>query len=532
MTGWPRRVLYLLTVVLAIAAQATGASAHASLNSTVPVDGSIVGAAPNSYALTFSEPVAPLVLTLIRPDGSRVALDRFSLKGQTLEIEAPAALGRGTHVLSWRVVSADGHPIGGSLLFSIGEASASAPSVPDVTDTGVRAGLGLSRIALSIGLFIGVGGVFALLVLLRGAVGGFRPVASALALGGAGAVLSAGFQGLDALGAPLARLLDPLVWSAGFATSFGRTVWLSLAAFLAAALALSLRERAGSILATVALLAAAAAPALSGHASAAAPQWLMRPAVALHAGAIAVWIGALLPLAVALGRPGTEALPALRRFSRTIPPFVAILVAAGTVLAVVQVGQPAALVDTAYGKVFLVKLVLLAGLFLLVGVNRWSLTAKVEAGDAAAARRMVRVIGVETMAAVAIFAAAAAWRFTPPPRVLAAEAALPATIELRSDKATVVLWVGPARVGPVDVVANVLSAEYGPLEPRQVSVSFSNPGAGIEPFERRMARGAGMADWHAAAVTLPLPGLWRVRVDVLISDFEIARIEGELRIRP
>lgn len=70
---------------------------------------------------------------------------------------------------------------------------------------------------------------------------------------------------------------------------------------------------------------------------------------------------------------------------------------AGIVLAAVQVEQPAALLDTAYGQVFLIKLALLVDLFLLAAINRWSLSGSTEAGDPAAARKLARSIAVETL---------------------------------------------------------------------------------------------------------------------------------------
>ena len=511
---------------------AGGALAHASLSMSDPRDGSVLAEAPAAYSLTFSEPVSPLALRIIRPDGSATQLETFVLRDRILDIEAPRDLGRGTHVLSWRVVSSDGHPIGGSVVFSIGEASAEAPLVQESVDLTVRSALWLSRIALYVGLFLGVGGAFAGRVLMPSAAAGRRTAILPLALGATGAALSVGLQGLDALGAPVARLADPIVWSTGFGTTYGSTVIAALVAFALSLAALAPRDRPAAVLAATALVVGAASLALSGHASAAAPQWLMRPAVFLHAAAIAVWIGALAPLGLALKRREAGAEVALRRFSRAIPLFVLILMAAGTVLAVVQLERPGALLDTAYGQVFLVKLALLVGLLVMAAVNRWALTGAVERGDTAARRRLVRSIAVETLVAVAIFGAAAAWRFTPPPRVLAAEAALPAIVQLESAKSAVVLWIGPGRAGPVDIVANVLASDFAPRDAREVSLTLSNPDAGIEAFRRTLTRGEGMADWHAKGVVIPLPGQWRVRVDVLITDFEIDRVEGEIRFRP
>lgn len=524
-----RAVAVALALVLLQVSLAFG---HASLNTSVPLDGSVLADAPAGFSLTFSEPVSPLALKLIRPDGASLGLEEFRLRDLTVEIAAPGDLGRGTHVLSWRVVSADGHPIGGSVIFSIGEASAEPPSLDEAIDWPVRTGLWLSKVALYVGLFLGVGGVFFLGTLGKPVAAGRRVTAFFVLVGAAGAVVSAGFQGLDALGAPVARLADAIVWSTGMGTSYGQTVIMALGAFAVAGLALLSGGVLAAVMAMLALLLAGLAPALSGHASAADPQWLMRPAVFLHVLAIAVWTGALVPLGLSLARRDAGAPQALMRFSRAIPAVVAVLVVAGLVLTVVQVETPQALIDTAYGRLLAIKLGLLAGLFVLAAVNRWSLTAPAAAGDHGALRRLVRSVTAETVVVVAIFAVAAGWRFTPPPRVLAAEAALPATVELRSDKAAVVLWIGPARVGPVDVVANVLSADYGMLEAKEVAFTLWKPDAGVEPFKRRLVRGEGMADWHGSAVTIPLAGVWKVRVDVLISDYEIARLDGEVRIRP
>lgn len=530
----PRLHRYIRLLALALFARlihAEAALAHASLNATVPTDGAVVEAAPRSYLLTFSEPVSPLSLRLVQPDGSAVQLDRFAVKGNSVEIEAAAGLGRGTHVLTWRVVSADGHPVGGSVVFSIGEASAQAPVVEDKIDWTVRGWLWASKVALDVGLFFGIGGILARRILMPGIGAGDRIIAAALALGAVGAIVSLGFQGLDALGAQAGRLVEPVVWSTGFGTSYGSTVIAALIAFALAAGALALQGTAANVAAVTAWLLVGVALALSGHASAASPQWLMRPVVFLHAVAIAIWIGALAPLGLALrdNRPG--ALEALRRFSRAIPPITVVLILAGIVLAVVQVQQLAALLDTAYGQVFLIKLALLVGLFLLAAANRWFLTIPTEAGDSFATRRLVRSIATETLVVLLMFGVAAAWRFTPPPRALAAAAAAPATTHIHTAQAMADLTVTPGRAGPVSVSAVIMTGEFGSLDAKEVTFVFSNPDAGIEPF-RRKADKPGDGTWRADGLILPLPGEWTMRVDVLISDFEMARLEGRLAIRP
>ena len=130
-----------------------------------------------------------------------------------------------------------------------------------------------------------------------------------------------------------------------------------------------------------------------------------------------------------------------------------------------------------------------------------------------------------------IFGAVAAWRFTPPPRALAAAAAQPATVHIHTAKAMADLTVMPGRAGPVSVAAFIMTGDFGTLDPKEVTFVFANPTAGIEPFKRR-AEKPGDGTWRSDGVVLPIPGEWTVRIEVLISDFDLARLEGQITIRP
>lgn len=507
------------------------AMAHASLTGAVPADGAVVETPPKSLSLSFSEPVSPLVLRLVLPDGQARTLGTFVLRDRVLEIAPPDDLGVGTHVLVWRVVSEDGHPVAGSTVFSIGAPGNVPPVAEGAVDWPVRIALWLARVVSYAGLFFGIGGLFAVRWLIPGGADGLRVIRAATLLGAVATILSLGFQGLDALGAPLSALADRTVWQAGLATRFGLTVMALLAAFCLAIVAPSRAGFAGRTASLVSLVVGSGALALSGHASSAAPQWLMQPAVFVHAITIEVWIGALLPLAYALRRGGDAGLQALGRFSRLIPVCVAVLTVAGLLLAVVQVQQFGALFSTAYGNVLLVKLALLAVLFALVALNRWVFTRPAVGGDRGAARRLGRAIIVETMIVLAVLAVAAAWRFTPPPRALALVAARPVSTHIHSDKAMAEITLTPGRSGPVQVSAVILSPDFTPLTPKDVTFVFSNPEAGIEPMRRRAVLQAD-GTWRAVDVVIPLAGQWRVRLDVLISDFELVRLQETVEIAP
>ncbi|MEO3385007.1 CopD family protein [Mesorhizobium sp. CAU 1741] len=527
-----RLVKCLLLALLFWPATIGAAAAHASLTSSKPADGVVMKDAPSGFSLSFSEPVSPLALSLIRPDGTTIPLEQPGARGNLLEMDAPAALTEGTHVLTWRVVSLDGHPVAGSVVFSIGEPSAAPPAVSEPYDTHVRLGLWLSRIALYIGVFVGLGGAVAVTWLHASSRSGQHVVASALAIGFVGTALSPGFQGLDALGATLARYTDPTIWSTGLQTSYGWTVIVVLVALFASGLSLATRSIVLSrLLSAGGLALGATALALSGHASAAEPQWLTRPAVFLHTATIGLWIGALAPLGVALWRGTEDAASALRAFSRFIPVAVAILIAAGLALTIIQVQQPSALWRTDYGRLLLAKLALVIALFALACINRWRLTLPAEAGEATARRRLARMIAAETAIALLIFGIAAGWRFTPPPRALAIAAAQPESIHIHTEDAMADVTVTPGRAGPVSVSAVIMTGEFGPLDAKELTFVFSNPAAGIEPF-RREAQKPGDGSWRTDDVVLPVAGVWTLRLDILVTDFDLVRIEGDVSIRP
>ena len=114
---------------------------------------------PAALRLTFNEPVTPLVIRLIAPDGTTTT-PAATAENTTVTVK-PATLRRGTHVLSWRVISADGHPVGGSLVFSVGEASATpvAGALP-AGDPVVRTALWAAKVAIYLALLAGIGGAF------------------------------------------------------------------------------------------------------------------------------------------------------------------------------------------------------------------------------------------------------------------------------------------------------------------------------------------------------------------------------------
>jgi copper transport protein len=164
-------------------------------------------------------------------------------------------------------------------------------------------------------------------------------------------------------------------------------------------------------------------------------------------------------------------------------------------------------------------------------MNRFRLTQPAEHGNRAATGLLRRSILLETGLLLAIFGVAAVWRFTPPPRVLAEAAARPAAIHIHSAKAMADLTITPGRNGPVTASIIIMTGDYGALAAKEVTLNLANPVSGIEPI-RRSATRPGDGTWQVTGLSIPVPGRWSVRIDILVSEFELARLQGEIDIRP
>jgi copper transport protein len=508
-----------------------GANAHATLVRSDPADGAMLDAAPARVVLTFNEAVSPLVLRLVAANGTGTEIDRFTVEAERVTAELPAGLGDGGYVLSWRVVSTDGHPIGGSVVFSVGAGMAAPPGAEAVESLGGReVAIVAVRALVYAGLFLGIGGLFFAAFVGPPGAGAIRAMVVALATTPPALALSVGLQGLDALGLPVADLWRPEPWRAGFATSYGTAAVLAIIATLAALVGLGTGGNVRRVLSALGLAMLGVAFAATGHASAASPEWLTRPLVFVHVVGVAVWAGALVPLALLLFGPDAPLRTGLGRFSAIIPYAVVPLTAAGIVLAVIQVASPSALVSTDYGFVLLGKLALLVPLFALAALNRMRLTRPALAGGEMPTRRLAATVGAELVLVAAILAVVALWRFTPPPRSLLTAAPPPAMVHVHGEKGSAMITITPGRVGPVSVAVTLGMPGAARLEAKEVTVTLLNPAAGIEPIRRKMTLAGGT--WTAEGITLPVPGAWTVRTAALVTDYDKVTLEGIVEIAP
>ncbi|KWV57300.1 copper-binding protein [Bradyrhizobium macuxiense] len=516
-----------LAVLLLAVCLATAAHAHAVLLGAEPADGSVLAAAPKMVVLRFNEVVAPTAVSLLDAAGKPrdVAVQAVD---QSVQVTLPADLPQGTQVISYRVVSQDGHPVAGSLLFSIGVVTGSAaPSGSNTLDVLIW----LARIGVYLGLFIGIGGAFFAAWIGKGHAGG-AVILGSLGIGLVSALVSLGLQGIDLLNLPLSGLATRAPWAGALGTSLGPSMLIAIAAMLIAMIGWrNPSSGAARIGAAVAIVGVGLALAASGHAATASPQWLTRPAVFAHGVGLAYWIGALAPLAAtAWRRQNDDTLPwTLRRFSNVAVPVVGLIALSGLALAIVQLESFGALIDTRYGNILALKLGLVLLLLALAALNRFVFTPAV-ARNAGNAKPLLRSIVGECVLALAIFALAAGWRFTPPPRALAMSTDVPLAVHIHTDAAMFQVLIGPGKVGQNDFVLQLMNDDASPFAAKEATLTLSLPERGIEPMERSAALGPD-GYWHVRQVPLPFPGRWHMQIDAFVTDFKKVTLEDDFEVR-
>lgn len=128
LAGACRAVLALVIVALTVIGSAGIAHAHAVVTSSDPADGERLSAPPTSVTIQFSEGISSDLggLKVLDAKGQRVDQNDASQPSPTsLRVSLPDGLADGTYVANYKIVSADGHPVSGAIVFGVGNASLS-----------------------------------------------------------------------------------------------------------------------------------------------------------------------------------------------------------------------------------------------------------------------------------------------------------------------------------------------------------------------------------------------------------------------
>jgi copper transport protein len=368
---------------------ATAVVAHATLTSTEPADGSVLGKAPLQVSAYFDELIGISAdsLTVYSPGGQRVdAGQTRHVSGDEIAVGLRPNLGDGTYTAVWHVVSADTHPVDGAFTFSVGAASAThVGAVLPASDAVVSDLFAVVR-WLEYLCFALLGGGVAFLIICW-PDGGRREGVGRLVLVSsfglfASTLLGLLLQGPYSQGTGLNQIFSPSLVRSALQGSLGpasevRELLTLLAAGVASFLrprlpAATLRfRRAAGVVWALLMTAVAASWAVYDHASTGVQAPWGIPDDIIHLDAMALWVGGLAVLAgFALRGQQAQGGRAVAAVARAVPRFSAI--ALGCVVAIVasgvyqtwrEVGSWGALADTTYGRLVVAKI---TGLILLI----------------------------------------------------------------------------------------------------------------------------------------------------------------------
>uniref|UniRef100_UPI0036E8153D copper resistance CopC/CopD family protein n=1 Tax=Streptomyces pseudovenezuelae TaxID=67350 RepID=UPI0036E8153D len=585
----------LLIVVAALAGVLLGgaapASAHAVLTSSDPRAGTVLKTAPKEVTVSFDESVALAEdsVRVLDPDGRPVtAGDPVHADGATDTALVPVNgdLQEGTYTVSWRVLSADSHAVSGAFTFSVGAPSqtrAEATAEPAV-DPAVNVLYGVGRYIAYAGLALVIGVAVFVAVCRPGAAaarvargplvaGWWALTLSTVALlllrgpyasgDGPGGAFDPGLL-RDAVGsrpgiALMARLV--LLVSAGFLLRRGRFEWKAGRRWTALGVAL--------------VLGLAATWSVAEHASAGIQVPVAMVSSVLHLLAMAVWLGGLTALLLALYRvPPDEPLrpAAVARFSRLALASVAVLAATGVYQSWRGLGSWEAFA-TSYGRLLVLKIGAVVLMLVAASYSRsWTerlrtvpreepVLVTVGGGDQSPPtgpvpggsgpdthrRGLRRSVLAEVVIGVLVLAVTTVLTGSQPGRAATESAAaetvsrvpgqpdvsltlIPFDTGTPGGRGKVQVTLEPGRVGRNVVEAVIFAADGSLVAIPELRLTFTHSARNVGPLDARLADQRGY--WGSDTLDLPLAGTWTIRATVRISDIDQVTVSKNVKIHP
>jgi copper transport protein len=533
-----RRALIASAVLLVALATAPAAMAHATLQSSTPGSNSIARESPGAVTLQFSEAVETAFGSIRvydcggeRVDSGKVARPSDSSVAINLDRRLPA----GTYTVTWRVISADSHPVAGAFVFHVKAASKSGeckqvfgkegtPGAVDALFKFMRA-LDFALILLV------VGGAVALALVLRSAAHELQAllyrVLAGLAVGLVVAcILCIVLQGAVAGGFGLSEAFRWDTVDSVLQTRFGEAfLWqLGLAAVIAPGAFLASRSRNSTFGLLVLVPAALLLPTLSaaGHARTSGTVALIADVV--HIAAASVWVGGLAFTVLALLLAGADRWPLA---SRAVPVFsilavgsVVTLIIAGTVRGYEEVKAFHGLWDTTYGKLLLLKIGLVLPLLALGAYNNRFAVPRLKRQIASALeqRRFLRAAGVE-LAIMAAIVGVTAVLVTEPPAKASIKAPNLIYDTVPIGNLEVNYTIEPAKTGPNVIHLYYFRPTGEPANVDETKMSATLPSASLGPIRIPLQKIV-PSHYTTPAAVFPQPGDWQLLIEARRGEFE------------
>jgi copper transport protein len=522
----------IIALALLVLGGGTPASAHPELARAIPAPDALLAAPTQTIEIWFSERVdvgagSPQI-ELVSETGQRLMtnarVDPADPKHVIAEIDG---LDFGTWTVAWQVRSLDdGHTLTGSYAFRIGGANR-APGAATTEGERPQVWNVVTRWATFLGAALTVSAAGFLLladgrILARASIPVPKTVRP-LALAGAGLGLMASlaepffltqFPPANSLAPSLGDAID--IQPGGWAL---RVIALFTAALFATVAVLIPQKWTHSMTAGLAGLCGLLGLSMTGHA--AARDTLRTVAIAVdfvHQGAIALWIGMLLIIALSWREIGQEA---VSRFSTAALPLIVIGILAGMLNSAFILPELSALWRSDYGRVIIFKILVLGGVLLLAMFNRSTVMAMAKAG-ATQLQRLRIPIQAESLLALVIVLGGSTLSLLATPTV--AETSSISSIAIthysapapRDERLLVTLRVDPAKPGFNTIGITVKDLDGNPVpneEIQRVIVDFSSlTNQTSQPDMEAVPGEDGV--WQVTGSQLSIADWWRIMVHV------------------
>jgi copper transport protein len=447
--------------------------------------------------------------------------------------------------VSYRVISADSHPVAGAFSYSVGAPSPGGPpssvrAAGSEVNPAIRAMFPAARTVGYVGLLLLVGASVVLALLWprrldRGGPTRFIWVGAALVAGATVLELLlqvpyvSGGGIVDIRGADIRAVLT---------SQYGVAHLIRLAALGATLLLLRPIVRGegfGSDRVLLAVLGTigVATWSVSGHPSASSVPLATVVVDMIHIASMSVWLGGLVMLIVFLLPRGTETELAaiIPVWSRWATYAVAALVLTGVVQALVQVPSVDSLVSTTYGWLLIAKLGLVAAFLAVASLSRRLVAPIMERTTGAAARLRIVLVAEAAIAALVLGLTSVLVQTTPA-GAASTETATPAaqSAVMKDKRFTLTVDVVPATVGVNEIHLYATTPDGQPADVKQWTVRASAPARGIEPIDASVLP---LTPDHATGtIGLPTAGRWTFTFTLRTSEIDQSTVTTEVDVRP
>jgi len=531
-------LLALLVCGLLVPGQA---SAHSTLVSSIPAMNSQLYVSPEAVQLTFNERVEKelFFIRVHNQRGEPITTQEASIDADQRTIGLPLPkLAEGWYIVSYKVISADGHPISGSYVFTVGNAMNPVGKLTSTNPIHDHGSHGIDSketwtYATARTLY------YAALLLVAGWVIGS-------VLGGRiqrretaatrDSVIRKRLAYAFLIVACLLMLMQ-MEQTLGNALDFGSLVsyftgtnvgisWIATLAIAVTGIWLLGRSR---ILDIVWVALVFGAKSMNGHAIGFEPQWATIALDIIHLAAASIWVGGLAYLAVYSRRDRAHAIAFAPAFSRWALISIFALTATGIVSALIFLPDWSDVVHSAWGRWLIAKCILVA-LVIIVGAcirhqmkrSKEQLPSRLLRLDIGLALLIVVIVGIFTMLSPSPVNAPLHWEEQSPEIRMAADIT-PETTGMQTFHVQV--WLPDGMKDPKYVQLKASDMNKPDLPPIEVPLNELNGDA-------ETSRIAGFKRYHymATGPYMPFPGNWKLELRIMNGNDDEMVYRNEMRI--